>query len=81
MTHGPGTPTGLRPRTEVHAVCRSCGAPITWLRTRSGKRMPADDPGRVLTENQLFDLKAHVSHFATCPQAAAHRKPRKDQTA
>ena len=62
--------------------CRSCGAPILWVRTTTGKAMPVDakpekrivlDPadtgqptGRV--------VDTYVSHFATCPHAAKHRR-------
>jgi hypothetical protein len=42
--------------------CKSCGAPIYWIVTPSGKRMPCNPDG--------------VSHFATCPHAAEHRRPR-----
>ena len=41
-------------------VCRSCGAGIVWWRTRYGKAVPCDPDG--------------VNHFATCPNAARHRK-------
>jgi hypothetical protein len=63
--------------------CRSCGAPILWVVMRaSGKRMPLDakpekritlvaaDPDTVV--GQVTD--AYTSHFATCPDAAQHRK-------
>lgn len=42
--------------------CRSCGAAIYWCRTKRGSRMPVDPEG--------------TSHFATCPDAAEHRRPR-----
>lgn len=41
-------------------VCQSCKATVFWCRTPKGKRMPLDADG--------------VSHFATCPNAAQHRK-------
>lgn len=52
--------------------CRSCRADIIWLATASGKFMPVD----VGTNNSelVFDAKVHTSHFATCPDAAKHRK-------
>lgn len=36
--------------------CRSCGAPIKWVKTFSGKRMPVDVPGVNFVEggNALF---------------------------
>lgn len=78
-----------------HATCRSCGAPIRWVVTTSGKRMPidpqphangnivplvdSDHPSRsplalVLTAPPV-DKPAWLSHFVTCPNAAAHRRP------
>lgn len=44
-------------------ACNSCGADIVWIVTAAGKRMPVD-------------ARTHESHFATCPNAAHHRKPR-----
>lgn len=41
--------------------CRSCGAAVIWIVTEAGKRMPVDASTR-------------ESHFATCPNAAEHRK-------
>jgi len=40
--------------------CRSCGAPIEWVKTDAGKWMPVDPDG--------------TSHFATCPDAEKWRK-------
>lgn len=46
-------------------ICRSCGAPIHWVITPIGKRMPmAEVDG------------GYVSHFSNCPNAAWHRKPK-----
>ena len=73
------------------AKCRSCGAEIVWCVTESGKKMPADaEPSErgtlVLVDSCGGETLARVaecpgprmytSHFATCPNAAAHRKPR-----
>lgn len=67
-------------------VCRSCGAPILWgISARSGKSVPLDpepvENGNLrLTGPPDFPTVifvregTHVSHFATCPNAAAHRK-------
>lgn len=43
--------------------CRSCRAEVIWILTVHGKRMPVDPDTR-------------ESHFATCPNADEHRKPR-----
>jgi hypothetical protein len=46
--------------------CRSCGAPIMWAKNdKSGKKAPFDP---------LHEGDVSVSHFATCPQAAAWRR-------
>lgn len=47
--------------------CRSCGEPIIWCVTESGKRMPVDVP---------TDDEPTTSHYATCPDADRWRKPR-----
>lgn len=43
-------------------ACRSCSATIYWIQTDKGRLMPVDPDG--------------TSHFATCPNASEHRKPR-----
>jgi len=72
------------------SVCRSCEAEIEWAQTDAGKMMPLDAKptddgtfvligGKTRKANQ-GDLELrrplHTSHFATCPNAAQHRKPR-----
>ncbi|MCL2777740.1 MAG: hypothetical protein FWD73_07020 [Polyangiaceae bacterium] len=42
--------------------CTSCGAIIYWVRTKADRAMPVDHDG--------------TSHFATCPNAAKHRRKR-----
>jgi len=60
--------------------CRSCKAPIMWVKTKSGKNMPIDFDKDI---EYLFDGGDPVefepelgmrSHFATCPDAHDHRK-------
>ena len=73
------------------ARCRSCDAPIEWAITVKGSRIPLD-PGEDDGGNIIVDVDgiAHVvgpgdngrvprrrSHFATCPNAAQHRKGRR----
>lgn len=67
-------PDGMDP-----AECRSCKAPIYWVTTATGKKMPVDRGG----EQKVFmkDGVGHVvrvyqSHFVSCPNASQHRKPR-----
>lgn len=57
--------------------CGSCNSLIVWFKTAAGKRMPvnAETTKPTDAEHQL-DLKRHISHFATCPQADRHRRPR-----
>ena len=52
--------------------CRSCNAPIRWLRTERGRRIPVDAATAGATET-TFDYRRHTSHFATCPHADQHR--------
>ncbi len=62
--------------------CRSCGAPIVWVVMRpSGKKMPLDAKPVTRIVLNLDDDRGEVrdtylSHFATCPNAAQHRKPK-----
>jgi hypothetical protein len=68
----------------VSETCRSCGAPITWARTTSGKPIPLDpepvDRGNLEVEDGVARpvlIEAgklrYVTHFATCPNAPQHR--------
>ena len=62
--------------------CRSCLAPIFWGYTGTGKKIPVDvkhENRLVITDMQdgvpvLEVRKTYVSHFATCPHAAEHRR-------
>lgn len=72
------------------ADCSSCGAEILWATTKADKRMPLDvaptDKGtHVFVNGQTWkatpqDLALlrplYTPHWATCPSAAEHRKPR-----
>ena len=72
-------------------LCSSCSAQIFWAKTTAGKAMPIDakpvEDGNVwLDANQVASVGKpvagslrYVSHFATCKNAAKHRKG-KDQT-
>lgn len=66
-----GPTRGLMPPSSP---CRSCAAPIVWLKTASGKSMPVDAPS-VQAGDTTFDASRHVTHFSTCPNADQHRKP------
>ncbi len=56
--------------------CRTCGAPIIWLKTKTGKSMPVD-AGTVKRPVSIYDPElGHMTHFGTCPQAKdwSHKK-------
>lgn len=55
--------------------CRSCSAPIIWMKTTNFKRIPVDYDS-VKGMELMFEPGTHVSHFATCPNASKHRKRR-----
>lgn len=74
-------------RLPVTAPCSTCGAPVHWGVTASGRRMPLDpgpdEGGDLVLEDGRFvafepllhgDVPRYVSHFATCPDAEQHRK-------
>ncbi len=50
------------PADARSSACRSCGATVFWIETHRAKWMPVDRDG--------------TSHFANCPHAAQHRRPR-----
>ena len=69
--------------------CRSCGAPILWRKgIHTGKFNPIDAASNLdgnihLNEDGTYtvgpcdtkpDAPRYTSHFATCPNAAKHRK-------
>jgi hypothetical protein len=61
--------------------CSSCGAPVLWVVMTSGARMPLNPTPQRLITLATVDHVGHVqdcytSHFATCPNAAEHRRPR-----
>jgi hypothetical protein len=66
--------------------CRSCGAEVIWKQTDSGTFMPIDPKPHpkgnlVVTGNDRVKVITHgspsspryISHFVSCPNAAAHR--------
>jgi hypothetical protein len=59
------------------ANCKSCGAEMIFLNTAKGHQMPCD-AATVGADDIMYDKsKGHMSHFATCPDAAQHRKGKK----
>ncbi len=68
------------------AKCQSCGKPIRWCKTTSGTNIPLDEAptpqGNLVIDNQVARTATpadggkprFMTHFATCPNAAQHRK-------
>jgi hypothetical protein len=55
--------------------CKSCMKRIIWFKTAAGKNMPVDAE-TVEADDEELDLARHQSHFASCPKADQHRRPR-----
>ncbi len=72
----------------MSATCSTCNAPVLWVWTALGKKMPLDaEPNErgnigldahgfavVLDMFSASDVVRYTSHFASCPQAAQHRR-------
>ena len=59
---------------QTASTCRSCGAEIVWVTTPAGKQMPLDPHVLTVVADGGETVRGRVSHFASCPNAAAHRK-------
>jgi hypothetical protein len=70
-------------------TCRSCKASILWVVMQSGRAMPLDaepsasgtivvdgEHARVAKPDPADPQPRYTSHFATCPGAGQHRRPR-----
>lgn len=58
---------------EPRSACRGCQAPILWVTTPTGRRIPLD-PQPVLALVGQGHVLGRVSHFATCPKANSFRR-------
>ncbi len=60
----------------MSATCSSCGAPIVWGKTKTGKRIKLDaEPiGGLLNEETGEVMRLRQTHFVTCPAADEFRK-------
>lgn len=58
------------PRTSK---CRSCGAPIIWLKL-NGRPHPCETKQLVIVTDRGDLARGHESHFATCPHAKDWRQ-------
>jgi hypothetical protein len=60
------------------ANCKGCGAPIMWIVTRDGKKMPLDAKPRIFyhidSEGIPRQMKGHEPHWGTCPKAKQFKK-------
>lgn len=55
-------------------ICRSCKAPIVWVRQPNGKNHPCDPPiVSVITAEGVL-VRGRRSHFSTCPDASKWRQ-------
>jgi hypothetical protein len=68
-----------------NSTCRSCQAPLLWATTPKNRRIPLDPVPHPEGNVVVLDGVAVVggegdtryrSHFATCPGAGVHRRPR-----
>jgi len=65
---------GVTRRMKSADKCKSCGAPIVWVRSVINKPIPLDPKiYRVVTEDGVV-VKGRISHFATCPNADKFRR-------
>lgn len=61
-------------------TCKSCGKPVLWVQMENGKAMPIDADSierRVVLDGAKEKgaiRSTGISHFATCPDAAKHRR-------
>lgn len=69
----------------MSAKCSSCGAEIIWKKTSpAGKSIPLSVASMArrfvlapeIDSDVAFMLPTYLSHFADCPNAAQHRKPK-----
>ena len=68
-----------RPRGMDPGECRSCKAPIYWVRTHNDRPMPVDrgaGSGIVMRDGVAYVERVYQSHFTSCPNSKQHRSPR-----
>lgn len=76
-------------KSGAYAKCKSCGARIRWIKLKdSGNWIPCDTATsvvqvitRMVSEGEVFGTMCtlYTSHFATCPNAEKHRKPKQEK--
>lgn len=64
----------LRASAVPQRRCRGCGAPIVWIQTKAGKRMPVNvEPYTTVVTDGGEVVRGRTSHFSTCPMADLFR--------
>ena len=67
------------------AKCKSCEAEILWITTQNNKQHPVDaKPVKMWVPDRcgptkMMMIEVYQSHFATCPDADAHRKTKENE--
>ena len=56
--------------------CKACGAPIHWIKMKSGRFMPTDREKQSFVTTDGEVKQGYISHYATCPYADQFRKGR-----
>jgi len=59
--------------------CKSCGAEIRFLEMPSGRKMPVEFSEKMVIakiDGELKAFSANIPHWANCPNADKHRKPK-----
>ncbi len=55
------------------SLCKFCGQPIKWIKTKNGKNMPLDPVG-IDEGDILYDRNKHTSHWDTCSKRDSARQ-------
>jgi len=55
----------ILPEHAYHTVCKSCGAPMAFIKTPAGKALPLS----LRTAETRDGVTYGLAHFADCPQA------------
>lgn len=62
---------------QMKSTCQACGAPIKWIVTKTGKKMPVDLKARrfyVITNGVPVMMSGHEPHWATCSDPNRFKK-------
>lgn len=54
--------------------CRSCKAPIFWIKTPKGKNMPVSCDTELGQAPTAVEFGVGIAHFSNCPNADDHRR-------